>query len=82
MVTCIGGHENAEWPCWNSKPTSCQRPCNRSLKCGWHKCELVCHSVPNISSMKVRTYMNTFIFFMLSRDCKAFFFKSVDAYYR
>ncbi|XP_061400668.1 NF-X1-type zinc finger protein NFXL1 [Musca vetustissima] len=50
-VTCIGGHEVAEWPCWNSKPSSCQRLCNRQLKCGNHTCPLVCHSVPDIKDM-------------------------------
>ncbi|KAI8039370.1 hypothetical protein M5D96_008093 [Drosophila gunungcola] len=45
IVTCIGGHEVATWPCWNSKPSSCQRKCARQLKCGNHKCSLVCHSV-------------------------------------
>ncbi|XP_053955812.1 NF-X1-type zinc finger protein NFXL1 isoform X2 [Anastrepha ludens] len=51
-VTCIGGHEIADWLCWNSKPTSCQRKCNRELRCGNHKCELVCHSVPDLQDMK------------------------------
>ncbi|XP_067613694.1 NF-X1-type zinc finger protein NFXL1 [Eurosta solidaginis] len=51
-VTCIGGHEVANWPCSNSRPSSCQRLCNRSLRCGNHKCELVCHSVPDIQDMK------------------------------
>ncbi|XP_016966713.1 NF-X1-type zinc finger protein NFXL1 [Drosophila biarmipes] len=45
VVTCIGGHEVATWPCWNSKPSSCQRKCARQLRCGNHKCSLVCHSV-------------------------------------
>lgn len=52
-VTCIGGHEVADWPCWNSKPSSCQRLCNRFLRCGNHKCSLVCHSVPDLKDMKV-----------------------------
>lgn len=51
-VTCIGGHEIADWPCWNSKPTSCQRKCNRALRCGNHKCGLICHSVPDLKDMK------------------------------
>ncbi|XP_030375185.1 NF-X1-type zinc finger protein NFXL1 [Scaptodrosophila lebanonensis] len=50
-VTCIGGHEVAMWPCWNSKPSSCQRKCARKLKCGNHKCNLVCHAVPNLQDM-------------------------------
>ncbi|XP_055376175.1 NF-X1-type zinc finger protein NFXL1 [Condylostylus longicornis] len=48
MVRCIGGHEIAEWPCWNSKPTSCQRLCQRVLKCTNHTCTKVCHVVPNL----------------------------------
>lgn len=48
MVECIGGHEIAEWPCWNSKPTSCHRPCGRKLKCGNHKCSIACHKVPSM----------------------------------
>ncbi|KAH8296583.1 hypothetical protein KR054_008304 [Drosophila jambulina] len=52
IVTCIGGHEVATWPCWNSKPSSCQRQCARQLKCGNHKCSLVCHSVPNPADMQ------------------------------
>ncbi|KAM7357795.1 NF-X1-type zinc finger protein NFXL1 [Cochliomyia hominivorax] len=54
-VTCIGGHEVAEWPCWNSKPSSCQRLCNRVLRCGNHKCSLVCHAVPDIRDMQEQT---------------------------
>ncbi|XP_034109724.1 NF-X1-type zinc finger protein NFXL1 [Drosophila albomicans] len=52
VVTCIGGHEVATWPCWNSKPTSCQRKCARQLKCGNHSCDLVCHAVPNPQDMQ------------------------------
>ncbi|KAH8315852.1 hypothetical protein KR067_011340 [Drosophila pandora] len=52
VVTCIGGHEVATWPCWNSKPSSCQRKCARQLKCGNHKCSLVCHSVANPKDMQ------------------------------
>ncbi|KAH8324012.1 hypothetical protein KR074_006983 [Drosophila pseudoananassae] len=51
VVTCIGGHEVATWPCWNSRPSSCQRKCARQLKCGNHKCSLVCHSVANPKDM-------------------------------
>ncbi|XP_032290175.2 NF-X1-type zinc finger protein NFXL1-like [Drosophila virilis] len=50
-VACIGGHELATWPCWNSKPTSCQRKCARQLKCGNHRCQLVCHAVPQPEDM-------------------------------
>lgn len=51
-VTCIGGHEVADWPCWNSKPQSCARKCARKLKCGNHSCALVCHSVPKLDDMQ------------------------------
>lgn len=44
-VDCIGGHERALWPCWNSKPSSCGRICGRALKCGNHVCEIMCHDV-------------------------------------
>ncbi|ALC44013.1 CG15011 [Drosophila busckii] len=50
-VSCIGGHELATWPCWNSKPSSCARKCARQLRCGNHKCQLVCHTVPDPQSM-------------------------------
>lgn len=33
-VRCIGSHETALWPCYNSRPASCGRPCARKLKCG------------------------------------------------
>ncbi|XP_055535843.1 NF-X1-type zinc finger protein NFXL1 [Wyeomyia smithii] len=49
-VTCIGGHEAALWPCYNSKPTSCGRPCGRALRCGVHTCQLQCHAVKRINS--------------------------------
>lgn len=42
----------ATWPCWNSKPSSCQRKCARKLKCGNHKCSLVCHSVSHPQDMQ------------------------------
>lgn len=51
-VTCIGGHEVANWPCWNSKPTSCGRECARKLKCGNHNCALVCHPVAKLDDMQ------------------------------
>lgn len=51
-VRCIGGHELATWPCWNSKPTSCQRKCARQLKCGNHRCDRVCHTVPDPQDMQ------------------------------
>lgn len=52
-VDCIGGHENAMWPCWNSKPGSCGRPCGRALKCGHHVCEQQCHAVADYKSLAV-----------------------------
>ncbi|XP_063701227.1 NF-X1-type zinc finger protein NFXL1-like [Culicoides brevitarsis] len=48
-VGCIGGHETALWPCWNSKPTSCGRPCGRKLSCSNHKCDKECHSVKDVN---------------------------------
>ena len=53
MVVCIGGHETTDWPCWNSKPTSCQRECARQLKCGNHRCVRVCHSVSDLNNQNV-----------------------------
>lgn len=70
-VTCIGGHEVAEWPCWNSKPTSCQRLCNRLLRCGNHNCALVCHSVPDLKDMKVLLMQ---LYWQKSFIQKSFFF--------
>lgn len=53
-VECIGGHEIAPWPCWESKPNSCGRMCGRALSCGNHKCEKMCHTVDDKTSMMVR----------------------------
>lgn len=47
---CLGGHEECLWPCYNSKPTSCQRECGRKLKCGNHKCQRLCHEVKDLKS--------------------------------
>lgn len=58
-VDCLGGHENALWPCWNSTPGSCGRICGRSLKCGNHVCEKLCHEVQDITS----TLVSFFSFF-------------------
>lgn len=44
-VTCLGQHEVADWPCYLSKPSSCQRACGRLLACGNHTCTFVCHLV-------------------------------------
>lgn len=52
-VDCIGGHETALWPCWNSNPSSCGRICGRALKCSNHVCESLCHSVEDKTSMTV-----------------------------
>lgn len=52
-VICLGGHEKALWPCHNSKPTSCQRNCNRKLMCGNHTCSVICHAVTNKNSKEV-----------------------------
>uniref|UniRef100_A0A182WAM4 PHD-type domain-containing protein n=1 Tax=Anopheles minimus TaxID=112268 RepID=A0A182WAM4_9DIPT len=49
-VMCLGGHETADWPCSNSKPSSCGRPCDRLLKCGVHRCPLPCHKVTHRAS--------------------------------
>lgn len=55
-VTCIGGHETIDWPCWNSKPTSCGRMCGRKLKCGNHTCQLQCHEVMDQLSQEVNNF--------------------------
>lgn len=44
-VTCLGGHETYEWPCYVANPTSCERECGRMLMCGNHTCSLPCHTV-------------------------------------
>ena len=44
-VTCLGGHEIYDWPCYVANPTSCQRKCGRLLGCGNHTCNLLCHTV-------------------------------------
>uniref|UniRef100_A0A182N7V1 NF-X1-type domain-containing protein n=1 Tax=Anopheles dirus TaxID=7168 RepID=A0A182N7V1_9DIPT len=49
-VMCLGGHETSDWPCANSKPSSCGRPCGRLLKCGMHRCALACHKVTHRAS--------------------------------
>lgn len=49
-VVCIGGHEEVQWPCWNSQPSSCGRKCGRALLCGNHFCQNQCHSVKDLSS--------------------------------
>lgn len=51
-VTCIGGHETSLWPCYNSQPTSCGRPCNRKLRCTNHTCDLQCHAVKDQNSLE------------------------------
>ncbi|XP_058119829.1 NF-X1-type zinc finger protein NFXL1 [Anopheles ziemanni] len=49
-VMCLGGHETADWPCSNSKPSSCGRACGRKLRCGLHQCPLICHKVTHRAS--------------------------------
>ncbi|EEB18933.1 nuclear transcription factor, X-box binding protein, putative [Pediculus humanus corporis] len=44
-VTCLGGHETCDWPCYKAKPSSCHRPCGRLLKCTNHTCQKPCHVV-------------------------------------
>ncbi len=44
-VPCLGQHEIADFPCHNSKPTSCGRNCGRKLACTNHTCERDCHRV-------------------------------------
>ena len=46
-VTCLGGHETTDWPCFQAKPSSCGRICGRKLACGIHVCERSCHKVKN-----------------------------------
>ena len=43
----IGGHETSDWPCHRAVPSSCHRPCGRSLKCENHICTFSCHVVEN-----------------------------------
>ncbi|CAG9761630.1 unnamed protein product [Ceutorhynchus assimilis] len=49
-VTCLGGHETADWPCHKAKPTSCGRPCGRLLGCTNHTCTLPCHQEENLEA--------------------------------
>ncbi len=44
-VTCLGGHETADWPCHAAKAGSCGRKCGRRLPCGNHTCQRDCHRV-------------------------------------
>ncbi|XP_050311895.1 NF-X1-type zinc finger protein NFXL1 [Anthonomus grandis grandis] len=44
-VTCLGGHETANYPCHLTKPSSCGRACGRQLPCTNHACTLECHTV-------------------------------------
>ena len=46
-ITCLGGHETSDWPCYQAKSSSCGRKCGRSLSCGLHVCERSCHKVKN-----------------------------------
>ena len=46
-VTCLGGHETSDWPCYIAKSASCGRKCGRSLPCGNHTCDRDCHKVKN-----------------------------------
>lgn len=46
-VTCLGGHETADWPCSIAKAASCGRKCGRSLPCSNHACLRDCHRVKN-----------------------------------
>ena len=48
-VTCLGGHETSDWPCYIANPTSCHRECGRKLACGNHICSLSCHAVEGAS---------------------------------
>lgn len=47
---CLGGHEVVKWPCWDSKPRTCGKPCDRILNCGNHSCKKMCHFVSDPSS--------------------------------
>ena len=46
-VTCLGGHETADWPCFAAKSALCGRKCGRQLPCENHTCERDCHKVKN-----------------------------------
>lgn len=49
-VTCLGGHETSDWPCFMAKPSSCGRPCGRLLPCSNHTCSLPCHKIVSFFS--------------------------------
>ncbi|XP_065556677.1 NF-X1-type zinc finger protein NFXL1-like isoform X2 [Artemia franciscana] len=51
-VTCLGGHETKNWPCHNSKPSSCYRPCGQVLLCSNHICSRPCHKVEDGRNLK------------------------------
>ncbi|XP_017781549.1 PREDICTED: NF-X1-type zinc finger protein NFXL1 [Nicrophorus vespilloides] len=44
-VTCLGGHETADYACYLAIPSSCYKPCKRELPCGNHTCSKDCHTV-------------------------------------
>ena len=44
-VVCVGEHDSHDVPCSQVAPWSCGVVCGRSLICGNHVCEAVCHEV-------------------------------------
>lgn len=44
-VTCLGGHDTSDYPCFMAKMASCGRKCGRNLACGNHQCTRDCHKV-------------------------------------
>ncbi|XP_065193912.1 NF-X1-type zinc finger protein NFXL1-like [Sycon ciliatum] len=43
VKSCFGGHETASQPCSKERDYSCARSCGRSLPCGNHVCQKLCH---------------------------------------
>ncbi|WIA21924.1 hypothetical protein OEZ85_004291 [Tetradesmus obliquus] len=42
---CACGAETAKLPCWQAD-WHCAKPCGKTLQCGRHKCDQVCHAGP------------------------------------
>lgn len=63
-VTCLGGHETGDWPCFTAKSSSCGRPCGRRLACTNHACSLPCHKVERAPDL-----LHVTCFFKLCSGC-------------
>ncbi|XP_054277093.1 NF-X1-type zinc finger protein NFXL1-like [Macrosteles quadrilineatus] len=51
-VSCLGGHEVTNVPCYRAVPYVCGRECGRYLSCGNHSCSAACHQVLNAPSLQ------------------------------